>query len=316
VVGDLVMAITGNGCDDEGKVASPKAPSFIAINKKTGKLAWQSNLPGEKIIEGQFSNPTLAQVNGKPQVIFAGGDGVLYGFEPTKGDLIWKCDCLPNRKPKTERGIDNHFIATPVVVGDRLYVGMGICPETGQHTKTSYFLCLDITRKGDVSLKSYDAKSPANKNSALVWAHGGLIEPRPDKGRESRLGSTMSTAAVHDGLVYIAEERGQIQCLDAATGQRYWEHDSKAVIWGSPYWVDGKVYFGTEEGTVLIFAHGKQRKGYFDGNLRAPTPEDDKKRQPGVSMNEGESIQGTPIVANGVLYVPTKAKIYAIAGGK
>ena len=41
VVDDLVMVVTSNGVDEEGKVTSPKAPSFVAVNKKTGKLAWQ-----------------------------------------------------------------------------------------------------------------------------------------------------------------------------------------------------------------------------------------------------------------------------------
>src|ERR1019366_1687535 len=50
VVGDLVMIVTGNGVNEEGKLMSPKAPSFIAFNKNTGKIVWQSNLPGENII--------------------------------------------------------------------------------------------------------------------------------------------------------------------------------------------------------------------------------------------------------------------------
>jgi outer membrane protein assembly factor BamB len=314
VVGDLVMVITGNGLDTEYKPQNPKAPSFIAVNKKTGRVAWQSNLPGDRVIEGQFSNPTLAQVNGKPQVIFAGGDCVVYSFEPTTGDLIWKCVCPRVGKPSSTRGIDNHIIATPVVVGDRLYVGLGIAPETGNSTKFGYFLCLDITKKGDVSFKNFDPKSPANKDSALVWAYGGLVEPRPEKGRDAYFGSTMSTAAIHDGLVYIAEERGYLHCLDQKTGKRYWYHDFLNPIWGSPYWVDGKIYVVTEEGNAFVFLHGKERKYYYQGKPHAPTADDDKKLQPGIPMEE--YVQSTPVVASGVLYIMTRRKLYAIATGK
>ena len=42
--------------------------------------------------------------------------------------------------------------------------------------------------------------------------------------------------------------------------------------------------------------------------------EDDKKLAPGISL--GEAIQSTPVVANGVLYVTTKSKLYAIANEK
>lgn len=309
IVGDLVMVVTGNGRDDQGNLASPKAPSFIAVNKNTGKLAWQSNLPGDRIVQGQFTSPVLATVDGKEQVIFAGGDAVIYGFEPKSGDLIWKCDCNPTRKPKE---FSNYFVSSPVVLADRLYIGMGVTPE-GATTKFSYFVCLDVTKKGDVSFKNYDAKSPANKNSALVWAFGGVINPPPAKGRKVNFGSTISTAAVHDGLIYIPEESGYLHCLDAKTGERYWEHDFKAAVWGSAFCVDNKVYVATEDSSVVIFEHGKKCRYYIEGKAVDASRENEKKL-PSASIED--STHSTPVVANGVLYIATRSKLYAIANGK
>jgi outer membrane protein assembly factor BamB len=299
VVGDHVMVITGNGVDGEDKIRSPKAPSFVAFNKNTGKLAWQSNLPGDAIIEGQWSNPTLATVNGKPQVIFPGGDCVLYSFDPATGELIWKCDCNPTRKKMRKDGnrIENYITATPVVVGDRLYVGLGPMPGHDHKKNSSYFLCLDVTKKGDVSLKNYDVKDAANKDSALVWAFGGPIMPPPAKGRPVYTGVICGTAAVHDGLVYVAEDSGYMHCLDAKTGQEYWNHDFKDAVWGSPYFVDGKVHVGAETGDVVIFAPGKTRKVLATNSM-------------------DESVFGTPVVAGGVFFIATKSKQYAIANGK
>jgi outer membrane protein assembly factor BamB len=302
VVGDLVFAITGNGRDWD-KLVSPAAPSFVALNKRTGKLIWQSNLPGENVIEGQWSSPTFAVVKGVPQVIFAGGDCVIYSFEPETGKLLWKCDCLPARAQGGKT--DNYIVGVPVVVGDRLYVGLGMQnferperrPFRAQASRFGYFLCLDITKRGDVSLKSYDPKSPANEHSALVWAFGGLIQPEPAKGRREYFGRTISTAAVQDGLAYISEENGYLYCLDMTTGQRYWEHDFRETIWGSPYWVDGKVYIATDFGEVHIFAHRKTK------TLLAKIEMD------GV-MNT------TPVAANGVLFVTTDRTLYAIAQDK
>jgi outer membrane protein assembly factor BamB len=295
VTGDHVFVSTGNGLDEDGKFTSPDAPSFVALHKKTGKLVWQSNLPGKNLIEGQWSSPTFAEVKGVPQVIFAGGDGVIYSFAPGTGELLWKCDCLPFRKEKAGREIDNYFMGTPVVVGERLYVGMGVPPEhfaIGTRLQ-SYFLCLDITKKGDVSPKSYDAKAAVNKQSALVWAFGGPIEPTPNKGRRAYFGRTMSTAAVHDGLVYIPEENGYMHCLDAATGQRYWQHDFRTSIWGSPYWVDGRVFVATQDGDVVIFAHGRTAKVL-------------------ATIEMEEPIESSPVAANGTLYIATHKKLFAI----
>ena len=313
IVGDLVMLITGNGTDSEGKVTSPKAPSFLAINKKTGKVAWQSSLPGERIIEGQWSNPTLAVVNGKQQVIFAGGDCVLYSLEPQTGEVIWKCDCNPTRKNKGAREIDNYIISTPVVAAGKLYVGLGVYPTNAMTPRSSYFLCLDVAKKGDVSPKTLDAKAAANKDSALVWAVGGLIDPPPPRGRQANFSNTIATAAVYDGLVYITEETGILHCFDANTGKRYWEHDFKDATWASPYYVDGNIYIGTNGGDVVIFQHGKECKYYVDGQPVAASKENYKKL-PSATLEDHDT--GTAVVANGVLYFVTKSKLTAISNGK
>lgn len=311
IVGDLLMIVTSNGVNEDGKVASPKAPSFIAFNKKTRKVVWQSDLPGTKIIEGQWSNPALAVVNGKPQVIFPGGDNYLYAFEPETGKLIWKCNVNPSPAKKDEREkMTNYIISTPVVVGDRVYVGLGVYPEHHHPTRHSYIVCVDVTKTGDVSPVSLDAKDPANQKSALVWAFGGPINPPPKDGRQVYFGRTVATAAVHDGLLYITEEMGYLHCLDAKTGKRLWEHDFKESIVGSPYYVDGKVYVGNQGGDVIVFAHGKECKYYIDGKRHDASPANYRKLPTATMEENGVS---TPVVANGVLYIMTTSKLYAIA---
>jgi outer membrane protein assembly factor BamB len=295
VGGDLVVVITGNGVNEEGKVPSPKAPSFAAFNKTTGKLVWQSDLPGANIIEGQWSNPTLATVNGKQQVIFPGGDAYLYGLEFDSGKLIWKFNCQPVRPAKSDdRTPQLYMISTAVAHDGKAYIGLGVAPDTGTSPPFSYFLCVDITKTGDVSPKTLDHKDAKNKDSALVWSYGGKIEPVPKKGRRVRFGTTISTCAIHDGLVYIAEERGYLYCFDAKSGEKYWEHDFKSGIWGSPYCVDGKVYIGTEDSEVVVFAHGKKLQLLAKNDMN-------------------DIVHSTPVVAGGVMYVATRAKLYAIS---
>jgi outer membrane protein assembly factor BamB len=297
VVGDLLFVMTGNGTDNQGDLVSPKAPSFVALRKATGEVVWTSALPGRNIIEGQWANPVYAEANGKPQVIFPGGDGYLYALDPANGNLIWKFNCSP--KVDSDREIKSYFVATPVVYQNKVYIGTGAYPDHPSPPRVGHFFCIDITKTGDVSCKDdkYDPKAPANKGSALVWHFGGLIQPKPAKGRIEYFGRTISTAAIHDGLVYIAEERGYLHCLDAATGKAYWEHDFRTGIWGSPYWVDGKIYLCTEDGDVHIFAHGKVLKKIG-------------------SVDMDESLQTTPVVVNGVLYIATKKKVYAIRAAK
>jgi outer membrane protein assembly factor BamB len=299
VVGDAVYVVTGNGMDPQGAIPEPKAPSFVALHKKDGKLKWQNNLPGDKILHGQWGNPAWAEAGGRKQVLFPGGDGYLYSLDPDSGKLLWKFQCSPPLPPGEDQGKRNYLVSTPVVHEGKAYIGIGFAPDTGYGNRVGHFWCIDITKTGDVSPAAgdFDPKSPKNKNSALVWHYGGEINPRPKNGRAVEFGQTMSTAAVQDGLVYIVEEAGYMHCLDAATGKKQWEHDFKTAMWGSAYWVGGKVYVGTDDGEIQIFAAGRQKQ-----HLR--------------TVDMGEAIQSTPTVANGVLYVTTKSKLFAINGGK
>jgi len=79
--GDLLFVCTSNGrSPSDDKLPAPQAPSFIALDKHTGKLAWADNSPGENILDGQWSSPAYGVLSGVPQVIFGGGDGWLYSF--------------------------------------------------------------------------------------------------------------------------------------------------------------------------------------------------------------------------------------------
>jgi outer membrane protein assembly factor BamB len=296
----LVFVVTGNGTDAEQQLPSPDAPSFAALDVKTGALKWSSKLPGANVLEGQWTHPAYAIVNGKPQVIFPGGDGWLYGLEAKTGSLIWKFDCNPKagKFAKGGRSGKNYLVAAPVLHDNKAYIGVGQNPENG--TGVGHFWCIDITKTGDLSPvnDNWDPKAEVNKNSGLVWHYGGLITPEPKRGRRDVFGRTVSAAAIHDGLVYISELMGVLHCLDAKTGQKYWDFDLLSVIWGSPYYVDGKLFLGTDGGEVAVFTPGK-----------TPPNKDALKK------NDMERSVKAPLVAvNGVLYVVTETHLYAIAG--
>ncbi|MFO0967907.1 MAG: PQQ-binding-like beta-propeller repeat protein [Gemmataceae bacterium] len=297
VVDDLIVLLTGNGIAEGGKVVAPKAPSFIAL-KKDGTLAWQSSLPGADIIEGQWSNPSLAVVGGKKQLIFPGGDGVVYALKPEDGSLIWKFSCYP-KGIKREDGDPTpaYFVSTPVAQEDRIYIGMGTMPEHPTAPRFSYFLCIDATKSGDISPKTLTSDAKENKGTGLVWSYGGAIVPRPMKGRPVNFGPTISTAAVTGELVFIAEEAGYLHCLDRKTGKRHWMHDFKSAIWGSPYVVDGKVFCGVEDGILYCLAADAKLKVMAENDM-------------------GELIHGTPVASGDTLYVLTRSKLFAIGAKK
>lgn len=321
VVDDLVMLITGNGIAEGGEgmhtVPSPKAPSFLALKKKDGTVAWQSNLPGNKIIEGQWSNPALALVNGKKLVIFPGGDGILYALKAEDGSLAWKFNAHPDGvKHEPGEPVPLYFVSTPVVHDNKVYIGMGTMPEHAAAPRFGWFLCIDATRTGDISPKNLDHKDLKNKDSGLIWSYGGPITPRPKKGRSVVFGPTISTAAIANGLVFISEEASYTHCLDARTGEKQWVQDFKTAVWGSPYVIGDKVLLATEDGMLHVLAADRKLKvlARDEAGKQTFVEEITRKVQPGIVI--GETLQGTPVAVGGTLYLQTSSMLYAIGEKK
>ena len=116
--GDLLFIVTGNGVDEGHiNIPAPDAPSFLAVNKTTGKIAWQSDAPGPSILHGQWSNAAYGVVDGQLRSVFPGGDGWLYAFEPETGKELWKFDCNPKDSiwELGGMGTRNSLISTPVI---------------------------------------------------------------------------------------------------------------------------------------------------------------------------------------------------------
>ena len=53
---------------------------------------------------------------------------------------------------------------------------------------------------------------------------------------------TISTVAIHDGILYASDLSGFLYALDANTGEHFWTYDLLAAVWGSPYVADGRVF--------------------------------------------------------------------------
>jgi outer membrane protein assembly factor BamB len=332
IVGDLLFTVTANGVDENHiNLPSPLAPSFLCLNKKTGQRVWKSNLPGKNIMHGQWSNPTYAEIDGVKQVIFPGGDGWLRGFVPETGELIWQFDANPKGTVYELGGTGdrNDFIGTPVIYNNHVYIGVGQDPE--HSTGIANFYCFKPNKKGDISKflegpkdKNGKVTEVPNPNSCEVWRYG-WTETRKWAPRDFKFGRTMSTAAIVDDIVYISELQGLLHCLNAKTGEMYWQYDTKASIWGSPYFVDGKILLACENGDVWVFKHDKSPKK-IDGVEAAKDAPDMKAARAIQKAKRGEvekeyvlakiefpaAVRSTPIVANGVLYVMTENALYAL----
>jgi outer membrane protein assembly factor BamB len=266
--GDLLYCSTGNGQDESHvNIPSPKAPSLIAVNRLTGKLVWEDNSVGDRILHGQWSTPAVGDIGGVRQVVHAQGDGWVRGYEAQSGKKLWEFDTNPKDSvwPKTR----NEVISTPVIFENVVYISNGQDPEHGEGVGHAY--AIDATKRGDIT------------ESGRIWHF--------DKIRRS-----ISTAAIKDGLIYLADFSGFLHCLDLKTGKPYWTHDMFAAIWGSPMLIGDKVYLGDEDGDIAVIEHGKTFKLVSEQNM-------------------GSSVYATVVPANGTLFVMNRNQLYALAEG-
>ncbi len=265
-LGDLVYVGTSNGRNEShSAVPSPNAPSIVAIDKRSGKLVWQDASAGDRILDGQWSSPAAGKIGGVNQVVMGQGDGWVRGYDAGTGKKLWELDTNPEGSiwPATK----NDVIATPVIVGDRVFIANGQDPERG--SGAGHLYAIDATKRGNLT------------KTGVLW-------------RFDKIDRSLSTVAVHDGLVYAADLAGFLRCLDAASGQEYWVHDMFASVWGSPIVVDNKVYLGDQDGDIAIL-----RAGRVKGLL--------------AEINMGAAVNSTPVPAHGVLYIATRTQLVAVA---
>jgi outer membrane protein assembly factor BamB len=295
---NIVYACTSNGQDwTHSNIPSPRSPSFIALDAKTGELLGEDDAHiGPRIFHGQWSSPSLGVVNGKEQILFGGGDGFCYAFDPKPvkdGETsylktVWKYNCNPPDRKKFKYPAaegPSEVNATPVFYKNRVYIAVGQDPEHGEGV--GILTCIDATKTGDIT------------GVGKIWSY-------------DKLHRSISTVSIDpdSGLLFVGDFSGYVHCFDAETGKLYWVYDMKAHMWGSTMVADGKVYAGDEDGDLTILKATKGRKLPAD---KVKTGGAEYEAELISETNLGSAVYGTPIVANGTLYVQSNTHLFSFS---
>lgn len=282
---------SGNGVDNTHKaIRRPDAPSLVVLDKATGRLlACDDEHIGPRVFHNTWSAPSTGVVGGRELIFFAGGDGVVYAFEPVPLDAAVPADQDPAKAPKLKRvwkfDLDptgpkenvhrynsnrkespSDVFGMPVFFKNQIYVAGGGDIWWGKNE--AWLQCIDATKPGgDIT------------TNGLVWKYP--LEKH-----------VMATPAVTDDLVYITDCGYLIHCVDRLTGKRVWTQETKGELWASPVVADGKVYVGTRRGDFWVMRAGREKEVLRTVELGAP-------------------ISATVAAANGTLYVATMDRLYA-----
>jgi outer membrane protein assembly factor BamB len=290
--GDILYLNTSNGLNSKHTgVDKPEAPSLVAVDKNTGRLlAREREGISSRVFHNSWSSPGLGMVNGQRRVFFGGGDGVCYAFralgsppekqagEPVPSlECVWRFDCDPAApKQQIHSYIRNRRESPSDIKSMMVFLDGRLYVAFGG----------DIWwGKRQAWLQCIDAAGSGDTTAqGPVWSYA--VQRH-----------CCSTPAIHDGLAYIADCEGMVHCVDAESGRPYWVHDAGSEIWASTLVADGKVYIGTRRGDFWVLAARRTKQVLSSIRLDA-------------------AVISTCAAANGVLYVGTMERLYALQQGE
>ena len=229
---------------------------WVAVDRRTGETRW--TVP-RKLGAISYSTPCLyrPQDGGAAQLVFTSQLHGITAVDPRAGKVIWEADFA--------------FIArvasSPVIVGDLI---AGTCGQGGGGKRIAAI------------------RPPVSAGASATEAYS-------SEDRASGTIPYVSTSLCKDGLLFSYHDQGTICCRRAETGEIIWSEKPAGRYYGSPVWVDGRLYCITREGDVVVVKAEAEYKLLGVNSL-------------------GEKSDATPAIADEKMYLRTLSHLICLGG--
>jgi outer membrane protein assembly factor BamB len=239
--------------DGEKVICTPggEDASLVALDKLTGKTIWKSPVPGNP--QAAYSSVIAIDFEGQRQYVQL-TQKALIGVSASDGKFLWRYN-----RPANPMGIN---CSTPLYQDGKVFAAAAYGAGGG---------LVKLAKDENGGVKAEEVYSTRKMQNH----HGGMI--------------------LFDGCLYGANggnEGGALICLDFKTGNVLWderEDTERRAPKGSVALADGRLYYRTEKGTVLLIE--PSAKEYLErGRFEQP----DRTKLPAWTH---------PVIANGKLYV-------------
>lgn len=192
---------------------------LAAFDKQTGAMHWKVARQFETPVEGDqsYASPLAFQHQDRDAVLVLGAEH-LTAHDATDGKLLWSCG---NFNPKGRTYLP--MVASALIAGDIVVAPHGRDRDCTLHG-------IKLGGQGDVTA------------THRIWKREGV-------------GAFVPTPAAYQGRVYVLNDRGDVECIDPATGQTHWKNalpKSSSSYYASPSVADGKLYAVREDGVVFV----------------------------------------------------------------
>ncbi len=239
----------------------------IKLDKLTGKTAWEMERVTDAQFECKHSYASPFMYDGKnAKFLVVHGADCTTGHELKTGQEIWRLGMLNGTTKLNAKPNDStfRFVASP-------------CVDPKSNT-----IIIPTAKEGPVIavIATELSGDCSEKASVVKWN----LPRTPD----------VSIPLVVDGLAYLLNKDGQLQCVELATGNEiYMNRTYTGQHRTSPTFADGHIYYGSNDGHVTVVKAGRDFKIVS-------------------TIDMGEAITASAIVSNGTLYIRSYEALYAI----
>jgi len=308
-------------------------PSIQAFDSKTGELVWKDDR-GDMAVN--YSHPIVC-TSPRGDELVVGGTGILVGYDPANGKRLWHSRTLLRNIKTTpvsfngivyvaqqSGGIANQWLATAdgaeseggnndgklTKAEMQAFVGKRTIPEAffkrtfdkGDVNKDGVLEGVELDKAflsaDNFAGARFDAKDAGDQAIHAVrgGGRGDVTKTHVLWKHEPEHIDHIVSPLVVDGRMLLVKGGGIATCFDIKTGKTLWgpkRIDNASDYFASPIYADGKIYVAGENGIIVVLKSSAKLEILAKNDI-------------------GDSVVGTPAIADGRLYVRTRSKLVCV----
>lgn len=306
-------------------------PALYAFDKRTGEIRWKDDRNDMAV---NYSHPVICETPTGDEIVVA-GTGMLIGYDPATGKRLWNARTLLRNIKTTpvchngivyislqSKGIASQWLASidradtgnsdNKVTKDEVQKFFGKRPVPDAFYKKTFDrgdmnhdgvlegreLDIAFLPPGNAAGASFDAAVPEDEFVLAVKGGGRgdvtkthVLWKHPTKHTDH----IVSPLVVH-GRMLLIKAGGIATCFESSGGKPIFgpvRINNAGEYFASPVYGDGKIYVAGENGHIVVLADGPKLEVLADNDM-------------------GDSILGTPAIADGALFVRTRKALMRI----
>ncbi|MGV3608534.1 MAG: PQQ-binding-like beta-propeller repeat protein [Planctomycetaceae bacterium] len=240
---------------------------LAAFDKDSGEMVWKvaRNFKTPVECDHGYTTPLVIKFQGKEAILVWGAEHVTI-HDAVDGNVLWTCG---NFNPDGNKLWP--AIASPVIVGDMLIIAYG-----RNDRGIPRLHGIRLSGSGDVTKTNH------------VW-------------KRDDVGTFVPTPVAYKGKVILVRDRGEVECLDPATGKTIWTGafpKHRTNFYASPLVAGDKIFAPREDGTVFVASIADNKFTLLAENDMA------------------ESVIGSPVPSHNRILLRGESHLFCIAEEK